>query len=180
MANTGVGDHTYNVLFLCSRNAARSLMAEAILNRNGSSRFRAFSAGTHPSGAVHPLAIETLARLNYPTAGLRSKSWDEFSGPGAPAMDFVITVCDDAAGEECPVWPGHPMVAHWSIENPALAEGSDIRKEAAFNTCFRHLKNRISVFAALPIATLDRLALAAKLKEIGEMDDTPVPAAKAG
>lgn len=179
METTGDGAHSYNVLFLCSRYAARSLMAEAILNKDGAGRFHAFSAGTQPSGTVHPLAIETLTRLSYPTEGLASKSWEAFAAADAPHMDFVITVCDDAAGEECPVWPGHPMMAHWGIENPAYANGNEMQKEAAFNTCFRHLKNRISVFAALPIATLDRLALQAKLHEIGDMAGTTTPTAKA-
>ncbi|WP_454918943.1 arsenate reductase ArsC [Xanthobacter sediminis] len=170
MSDTTAAGHVYNVLFLCTRNAARSIMAEAILNKDGAGRFRAFSAGTQPGNGVHPLAVLTLHRFGYPTQGVRPKSWDEFAGPDAPHMDFVITVCDDAAGEECPVWPGHPVTAHWGIENPALVEGSSVDKEAAFNRAFHYLKSRISVFDALPVATLDKLALKSRLTEIGQME----------
>ena len=147
-------DRPYNVLFLCTGNSARSIMAESILSKDGAGRFKAFSAGSRPAGKVNPLAIETLESFGYPTAGLRSKSWDEFEVPGAPAMDFVITVCDNAAGEVCPIWPGHPVKSHWGIEDPAAAGGSHLEKLAAFATAFRYLKNRISLFTALPIQTL--------------------------
>lgn len=170
MSQAAVGGRVYNVLFLCTRNAARSLMAEAILNKDGGGRFHAFSAGTQPGNGIHPLAVLTLHRFGYPTQGLRPKSWNEFSRPDAPHMDFVIPVCDDAAKEECPIWPGQPVVANWSIENPALAEGTSVEKEAAFARAFRYLKNRISVFDSLPIATLDKISLDTRLKEIGEMD----------
>jgi len=170
MSDTATDGHVYNVLFLCTRNAARSIMAEAILNKDGAGRFRAFSAGTQPGNGVHPLAILTLHRFGYSTEGVRPKSWNAFAGPDAPHMDFIITVCDDAAGEECPVWPGHPITAHWGIENPAAVEGTEVEKEAAFNRAFRYLKSRISVFDALPVATLDKLALDNHLAEIGRME----------
>lgn len=170
MAEAAVGTRVYNVLFLCTKNAARSIMAEAILNKDGGGRFRAFSAGTHPANGIHPLAVLTLHRFGYPTQGLRPKSWNEFARPDAPHMDFVITVCDDAAGEDCPVWPGHPETAHWGIENPALVEGSSVDREAAFNQAFRFLKNRVSVFDNLPLSTLDKIALRNSLKEIGQME----------
>ncbi|MBB6307174.1 arsenate reductase ArsC [Xanthobacter tagetidis] len=160
----------YNVLFLCTGNSARSILAEGILAKDGAGRFRAFSAGSAPKGQVNPLAIETLKGFGYPAEGFRSKSWLEFAEAGAPVMDFVFTVCDSAAGEACPVWPGQPMTAHWGIEDPAAVHGSDVEKEAAFNAAFRYLKNRISVFAALPIAKLDRLALGSRLREIGQLD----------
>ncbi len=147
-------DRPYNVLFLCTGNSARSIMAESILGKDGAGRFKAFSAGSRPAGKVNPLAIETLGAFGYPTADLRSKSWDEFEVPGAPAMDFVITVCDNAAGEVCPIWPGHPIKSHWGIEDPAAVGGSHLEKLAAFATAFRYLKNRISLFTALPIQTL--------------------------
>ncbi len=160
----------YNVLFLCTGNSARSILAESILTKDGAGRFRAFSAGSTPKGTVNPFAIRALHAVGYPAEGFRSKSWLEFAAPGAPVMDFVFTVCDNAAGEACPIWPGQPMTAHWGIEDPADVEGSDIHKEAAFNAAFRFLKNRISVFTALPIAKLDRLALGTKLREIGQLD----------
>jgi arsenate reductase (thioredoxin) len=162
-----MSERIYNVLFLCTCNTARSLMAEALLNRLGAAHFRAFSAGSQPDGAVHPLALKTLQGFDIPTEDLRSKSWDEFSAPDAPVMDFVFTVCDDAAGEICPVWPGHPMTAHWGIDNPALVEGTDIQKERAFVQSFKYLRTRLSIFLALPIASIDELALSAKLREIG-------------
>jgi arsenate reductase len=158
----------YNVLFLCTGNSARSIMAEAIMNRYGAGRFRAFSAGSRPKGEVHPYAIELLRNLNYVTDGLRSKSWDEFAEPGAPVMDFVFTVCDDAAAEACPVWPGQPMSAHWGVPDPAAVEGSEAVKRAAFADACRMLTNRISIFTNLPIASLDRLSLQKKLEEIGQ------------
>ena len=133
----------YNVLFLCTGNSARSILAEAMLNKDGGGRFRAFSAGSQPKGEPHSLALQTLRETDYPTEGLRSKSWDEFAGPDAPVMDFVFTVCDDAAGEVCPVWPGRPMTAHWGIEDPSQVQGSDIERERAFVTALRYLENRI-------------------------------------
>lgn len=167
--------HVYNVLFLCTGNSARSILAESILAKEGAGRFRAFSAGSAPKGEVNPFALKTLAAYGYPAQGFRSKSWLEFAAPGAPVMDFVFTVCDNAAGEACPIWPGQPMTAHWGIEDPAAVEGSDITKEAAFNAAFRYLKNRISVFTALPIARLDRLALDAKLRAIGHLAGATSP-----
>lgn len=160
----------YNVLFLCTGNSARSILAESILGRDGGGRFNPFSAGSHPRGAVNPFALRVLAAHGYPVDGFRSKSWDEFAAPRAPKMDFVFTVCDDAAGEVCPVWPGQPMTAHWGVEDPAAVEGTDIDKERAFNAAFRYLRNRISVFAALPLASLDALALKAKLDDIGRLE----------
>jgi protein-tyrosine-phosphatase len=160
----------FNVLFLCTGNTARSVMAESILRKDGAGRFKAFSAGSHPKGVVNPFALKTLGSYGYPTDGVRSKGWDEFAVPRAPQMDFVFTVCDSAAGEVCPIWPGHPMTVHWGIEDPAAVEGSDIEKERAFNTAFRFLRNRISCFIALPIASLDKMALGAKLKEIGRLN----------
>ncbi|WOJ88711.1 arsenate reductase ArsC [Methylocapsa polymorpha] len=160
-------DRIYNVLFLCTGNSARSIIAEAILNKDGAGRFKAFSAGSHPKGAVNPFAIKVLESFDYPTDGLRSKSWEEFAQPGAPVMDFVFTVCDDAAGEVCPVWPGQPMTAHWGIEDPAAVQGTDIQKESAFILAHRYLKTRISVFINLPIKSLDQLTLGARLREIG-------------
>ena len=163
-------DHTFNVLFLCSGNSARSVMAEVLLNHLGRGRFQAFSAGSHPRGSVHPLAIATLIRNHLPVEGLRSKSWDEFAAPGAPPLDFVFTVCDHAAKETCPIWPGQPMTAHWGIEDPAGAAGSALQQEAAFVTAFRYMKNRIAAFTALPMGSLDRLSLTRKLDKIGHAD----------
>ncbi len=157
----------YNVLFLCTGNSARSIIAECVLNRAGEGRFRAFSAGSVPRGSVHPYALDLLERQGYPTAGLRSKSWDEFAVPGAPKLDFVFTVCDRAASEACPVWPGQPMTAHWGVPDPAAAEGTEAERRLAFTDALRMLKNRIGVFASLPIAALDRLSLKRKLDEIG-------------
>jgi len=165
-----MSDSKYNVLFLCTGNSARSVIAESILRKDGAGLFNAFSAGSRPKGAVNPFALRALAAYGYPTDGFRSKSWDEFAVPGAPQLDFVFTVCDAAAGEACPIWPGQPMTAHWGIEDPAVVEGSDIEKERAFNTAFRYLKNRISVFTSLPIRSLDRLTLNAKLREIGRLE----------
>lgn len=145
----------FNVLFLCAGNSARSILAESIMNRDGGGRFHAFSAGSMPKGDVNPLAIHTLESMGYPTAGLRSKSWDEFELPDAPKMDFVFTVCDNAAGEVCPIWPGHPVRAHWGIEDPAAVEGAKVEKLAAFATAFRYLRNRIAAFAALPSQKLE-------------------------
>lgn len=165
-----MNDRRYNVLFLCTGNSARSILAESILRKDGAGRFGAFSAGSQPKGAVHPLAIKVLDSFGYPVDGVRSKSWDEFALPGAPVMDFVFTVCDNAAGEACPVWPGQPMTAHWGIDDPAAAQGTEIERERAFVTAFRSLKRRIDAFAALPIASIDRLALGRRLRDIGAME----------
>jgi protein-tyrosine-phosphatase len=160
-------ERTYNVLFLCTGNSARSIFAESILRKDGAGKFNCFSAGSHPKPDVNPFALRTLRSLDYPTEGLRSKPWDEFALPGSPVMDFVFTVCDSAAGESCPVWPGHPVTAHWGIEDPAAVEGTEIEKLTAFATAFRYLRNRISVFAALPLARLDRMAVKRRLDQIG-------------
>jgi arsenate reductase (thioredoxin) len=157
----------FNVLFLCTGNSARSIIAESLLNRYGTGRFRAFSAGSHPKGAVHPFALDLLAKLNLPTTGLRSKSWDEFARPGAPALDFVFTVCDNAANEVCPVWPGQPMTAHWGIPDPAAAKGTEEERRRAFATSLNQLTNRIRIFASLPLDKLDRIALQRRVDEIG-------------
>lgn len=156
----------YNVLFLCTGNSARSILGEAILNRIGKDRFVAFSAGSHPKGAVHPQALALLQRLGFATDGLRSKSWDEFAVPGAPGLDFVFTVCDDAASEVCPVWPGRPVTAHWGAPDPAATQGSDVAE--AFRDAFLLLQRRIELFASLPVRSLDRLALKRSLDEIGK------------
>ena len=158
----------YNVLFLCTGNSARSILAEAILRQQGAGRFEAFSAGSQPKGAVHPFAIELLENLKHDTSFARSKSWDEFAAPDAPVMDFVFTVCDNAANEACPVWPGQPMTAHWGIPDPAAVEGTDAEKHLAFAEAYRQLNNRISAFLSLPLASIDRLSLQAKLREIGQ------------
>lgn len=163
-------DRVFNVLFLCAGNSARSILVESILRKDGGLRFRAFSAGSHPKGAVNPLALKTLEAFGYPTEGFRSKNWNEFAAPDAPQMDFVFTVCDSAAGETCPVWPGRPMTAHWGVEDPAAVEGADIQKEAAFAAAFKYLKNRISVFINLPIPSLDKMTLGARLRDIGQME----------
>lgn len=161
-------DRIYNVLFLCTGNSARSIMAEAILNRLGKAHFKAYSAGSHPKGSVHPKALDLLARLHYPVEALRSKSWTEFSEPGAPALDFIFTVCDNAASEVCPVWPGQPMTAHWGVPDPAAATGTDAEIAIAFAEAYRQLERRISLFAELPIRSLDRLSLQARLRDIGK------------
>lgn len=163
-------ERVFNVLFLCTGNSARSILAESILNKDGAGRFRAFSAGSLPKGQVNPLAVQTLERFGYPTDGLRSKSWDEFETPGAPAMDFVFTVCDNAAGEICPIWPGHPLKAHWGIEDPAAVEGTNVQKLTAFATAFHYLKNRIDVFVSLPIEKLEASSLRQQLDAIGRAD----------
>jgi protein-tyrosine-phosphatase len=162
-----MSDRPYNVLFLCTGNSARSILAEAILNDRGKGRFQAFSAGSHPKGEVHPLALALLERNGLSTAGMRSKAWDEFSQPGAAPLDFIFTVCDNAAGEVCPIWPGQPMTAHWGQPDPAAAEGTDIEKANAFREAFRTLSRRIDLFLSLPVATLDRLALTRKVRDIG-------------
>ena len=172
-------DRTYNVLFLCTGNSARSILSESILKKDGAGRFNAFSAGSRPKGAVNPFALKVLAAHDYPHDGFRSKAWDEFAEPGAPAMDFVFTVCDNVAGEACPIWPGQPMTAHWGIEDPAAVEGTDVEKEAAFNQAFRFLKNRISAFIGLPLKSIDRLALRARLREIGAIEGSASRPAKA-
>lgn len=170
-----MADRIYNVLFLCTGNSARSILAESILRKDGAGRFRAFSAGSHPKGGVNPFALKVLEGFDYPTNDLRSKSWQEFTRPDAPVMDFVFTVCDNAAGETCPIWPGQPMTAHWGIEDPAAVEGSGIQKQAAFVTAFRYLKTRIGVLAALPLKSLDKIALGTKLREIGQSEGTTSP-----
>jgi arsenate reductase (thioredoxin) len=162
-----VSDRIYNVLFLCTGNSARSVLAESILRKDGRGRFNAFSAGSQPKGEINPFAIRVLESLDYSTQGLRSKSWQEFAVEDAPVMDFVFTVCDSAAGESCPVWPGQPMTAHWGIEDPASVEGPDIQKEAAFVAAFRYMKTRISLFTALPLSSIDKMALGPKLRDIG-------------
>jgi protein-tyrosine-phosphatase len=159
-----------NVLFLCTGNSARSILAEAILNREGKGRFRAFSAGSHPKPEPHPMALTILRNLGFDTSFARSKSWDEFAAPDAPEMDFVITVCDSAAGEVCPVWPGQPVTAHWGMPDPAAVEGSEAERHLAFAEAFRQLDRRIGIFAALPMASLDRLALTRRVREIGTDD----------
>jgi len=168
-------DRVYDVLFLCTGNSARSILAESILRKEGKGRFRAFSAGSHPNGMINPIAFRVLESLEYPTDGLRSKPWDEFAQPGAPTLDFVFTVCDSAAGEVCPVWPGQPMTAHWGIEDPAAVEGTDIQKEAAFVLAARYLKNRIVAFTNLPLKSIDHLALGSRLREIGALEGATHP-----
>jgi arsenate reductase len=163
----------YNVLFLCSGNSARSILAEAFLNRVGAPNFQALSAGSMPKGVVNPHTLDLLQSLHYPTDGLRSKSWDEFSGPDAPPLDFVFTVCDNAAAEVCPIWPGQPMSAHWGIPDPALAEGNKAEVGLAFAEAYRMIARRIEVFMNLPHDTLDRLSLQRHLEAIGEPSDTP-------
>lgn len=167
---------TYNVLFLCTGNSARSIIAECVLNRLGSGRFKAYSAGSHPTGRVNPHALALLKRLNYPTAGLRSKSWSEFAAPSSIALDFVFTVCDNAAGEVCPVWPGQPMTAHWGLSDPAVATGSDAEIAVAFNDTHRMLSNRLSIFVNLPVAALDAMSLQQRIDEIGRTRDARAPA----
>jgi arsenate reductase (thioredoxin) len=162
-----VADRHYNVLFLCTGNSARSIIAEAILNKAGAGKFRAHSAGSHPKGSVHPETLQLLQSLGYDTAGLRSKSWEEFGGPQAAPLDFVFTVCDNAAGEACPYWPGQPMTAHWGVPDPAAATGSPAEIALAFKDTYRMLNQRIGIFTSLPLQSLDRLTLRNKLKEIG-------------
>jgi arsenate reductase (thioredoxin) len=157
----------WNVLFLCTGNSARSILAEAIINRVGAGRFKGFSAGSRPKGEPHPLTLDLLRRLNYDTSFARSKSWDEFAVPGAPVMDFVFTVCDQAAAEECPFWPGQPMTAHWGMPDPAAAEGNDAERHLAFAEAYRQLETRLSIFANLPLASLDKLTLKKRLDDIG-------------
>jgi len=166
-----MSDPLYNVLFLCTGNSARSILAESILQKDGAGRFHAFSAGSFPKGTVNPFALEVLESYQYPTAGMRSKSWQEFAKPGAPVMDFVFSVCDGAAGEVCPIWPGHPMTAHWGIEDPTAMEGTTIQKEAAFVQAFRLLKHRIGLFTSLPLDSIGQMALRHRLRDIGHSGD---------
>lgn len=170
-----MSNQVYNVLFLCTGNSARSILAESALNKLGEGRFRGFSAGSFPKGDVHPMTLEVLASLGYPTAGLHSKSWSEFAAPDAQKIDLVITVCDDAAGETCPVWPGRPITAHWGIEDPAKVEGEGQRD--AFVRALRYLLNRIALFLSLPHDSIDRMALAAKVREIGQVEGATHPKA---
>lgn len=163
-----MADRPYNVLFLCTGNSARSIIAEALINQRGRGRFRGLSAGSHPRGAVHPMALQLLERMDLPTDGLRSKSWDEFAAPGAAPLDFVFTVCDNAAGEICPVWPGQPMTAHWGVADPAAVEGTDADRRLAFRATLQALDNRIRIFTSLPLASLDRIKLQERLDAIGE------------
>ena len=169
----------YNVLFLCTGNSARSIMAEAILNRAGRGNFRAFSAGSQPKGQVHPYTLDLLRRLHFDVSGARSKSWLEFSQPDSPKLDFVFTVCDNAAGETCPYWPGQPMTAHWGIPDPAAAIGTEAEVRFAFADAVRMLTNRISIFVSLPLAKLDRLSLQKQLDEIGKVKDLGASASTA-
>lgn len=166
-----MSEKTYNTLFLCTGNSARSIMAECILNREGSGKFRAFSAGSHPKGSIHPETLELLRSLNYETDNLRSKSWDEFTVPGAPEMDFIFTVCDQVAGEVCPVWPGQPMTAQWGVPDPAAIEAEGAAKKIELAEIYRMLFNRISIFSNLKIAALDRLSLKKRLDDIGRIKE---------
>ena len=170
-------DRVYNVLILCTGNSARSILAEAILNKDCAGRFRAYSAGSQPTGAVHPQALRMLEKLGHPTEGLRSKSWDEFAAAGAPPLDFIVTVCDNAAGEVCPVWPGKPVTAHWGIPDPAAAEGSEAEVALAFGEAYKQLSRRIALFLALPIGALTDQALRTHMLEISHMADTQDPTA---
>lgn len=163
-------DQTYNVLFLCTHNSARSVIAECIMNRLGAGKFKGFSAGSAPRGSVHPYALDLLTRLNYETINLQSKSWEEFEKPDAPHLDFVFTVCDDAANETCPVWPGQPMTAHWGVPDPSTASGSEAEKRLAFAETHRMLNQRISIFVNLPLGSIDQLALSKQLAAIGRVD----------
>lgn len=164
-------DKVYNVLFLCTGNSARSILAESIMNKLGNGQFRGYSAGSHPNGQVNPLALGILKQLDFSTEGLRSKSWDEFAGPNGVHFDFVITVCDNAAGEACPVWPGMPVIAHWGIPDPAAVEGSEMEKKFAFAEAFKAMDRRIKLFLSLPVASIDRLRIKERMDEIGKTDD---------
>jgi arsenate reductase (thioredoxin) len=163
-----MSDRPLNVLFLCTGNSARSILAESLINHWGRGRFRGLSAGSHPKGKVHPVALKLLSSLKFPVEGLRSKSWDEFAAPGSAPLDFVFTVCDNAAGEVCPYWPGQPMSAHWGVPDPAAIEGSELEQLNAFRETFRTLENRIKIFTSLPIASLERIKLKERLDEIGK------------
>jgi arsenate reductase (thioredoxin) len=171
MKEEKMSDQIYNVLFLCTGNSARSIIAEKLLEHWGKGKFKTYSAGSHPNGMVNPFAIKTLESLKLPTDGLRSKSWDEFASPDAPHLDFVFTVCDNAAGEICPVWPGQPMTAHWGVEDPASVEGSDEVKLAAFKKITNQLQNRIKLLISIPIANLDNIKIKKKIEEIGKLKD---------
>lgn len=173
-----MSDRVYNILFLCTHNSARSVMAECLLNREGKGRFHAYSAGSQPSGRINPSVRDLLERHDFPTTELRSKTWDEFAVPGAPHMDFVFTVCDNAAGEVCPVWPGQPMTAHWGFPDPSSAQGTDAEKAAFTATVFGQIQRQIQAFISLPIASLDRLALKRKLDDLGHASVTPETARK--
>jgi len=166
-----MSDKTFNILVLCTGNSARSIMGEALFNTLGKGRFKAYSAGSHPTGKVHPFAIEAVERLGYPVGGLRSKSWDEFAVPEAPQMDFIFTVCDRAAGEVCPVWPGQPITAHWGFEDPAAYVGTDEEKRRKFQEIFRFMTNRIQLFANLPLTSLDKFAIKREMDNIGQIKD---------
>jgi arsenate reductase (thioredoxin) len=165
-----MSERIYNVLFLCTGNSARSILAEGILRQDGKGRFQAYSAGSQPKGSVNPLALKVLGAHGYPTDGYRSKSWDEYAEPHAPVMDFVITVCDSAAGQACPLWPGHPSIAHWSIDDPAAVSGSDKDREQAVERAFQVLTRRISTFVHLPLASLDQFTIGTRLRAIGHME----------
>ena len=167
-----MSERVYNVLFLCTGNSARSILGEAVMNHLGDQRFRAFSAGSNPKGQVHPMTLETLAKAGVSTQGLRSKSWDEFAVADAPQLDFIFTVCDNAAGETCPLWPGKPMTAHWGIADPAAVPGPEFKQRAAFEDALRFLRNRITAFTSLPLSSIDRMTLTSKLKSIGELPGT--------
>jgi arsenate reductase len=172
---TPVSERVFNVLFLCTGNSARSILAEVLINHWGRGKFRGFSAGSHPKGAVHPIALELLKKMNLSTEGLRSKSWDEFAAPAEHRLDFVFTVCDNAAGEVCPYWPGQPMTAHWGLPDPAAVEGSDVQQWVAFRSAFQVLESRIKIFTSLPIASLDRVKLQAGLDAIGKSSPPEQP-----
>jgi protein-tyrosine-phosphatase len=174
-----VANQPFNVLFLCTGNSARSIMAEAILNRQGRASFRPFSAGSHPKGSVHPYALDLLRKLNHDVTGLRSKNWAEFSRPDGPKLDFVFTLCDDAAAEVCPVWPGQPMTAHWGLPDPAAATGNEAEIHLAFADTYRMLNNRISIFTSLPLRSLDKLSLQKRLDSIGKTETAGKPPATA-
>jgi len=166
-----MADKTYNVLVLCTGNSARSIIAEALINTMGKGRFRAYSAGSHPTGKVNSFAVEKIRSIGYPVEDLRSKSWNEFARPGAPEMDFVITVCDNAAGEVCPVWPGHPISAHWGFEDPAAVQGTDERKRQAFEKVFHEIRTRVAYLIVLPISRLDRMSVKQEMDKIGRTRD---------
>jgi protein-tyrosine-phosphatase len=168
-----MAEKVYNVLFLCTGNSARSILAESIMNRHGKGQFRGFSAGSHPNGRVNPFAVALLKQLDFPTEGLRSKSWGEFTTPDNPHLDFVITVCDNAAGEVCPYWPGQPMTAHWGIPDPAAVEGTNVEKMTAFRQAFRAMETRIQLFLSLPIASIDRMRLKERMDAIGKTPPEP-------
>jgi protein-tyrosine-phosphatase len=173
MISTSETGKVYNVLFLCTGNSARSVMAEAIMDRLGQGRFKGYSAGSHPTGQVNPYALDLLKSFNHPTGELRSKTWDEFAAPGAPQMDFVITVCDNAAGEVCPVWPGQPVTAHWPFRDPAAAEGTEAEKRQVFADVYGQIHKRVDIFVNLPINALDRLSLQKRLREMGGTQAQP-------